>query len=85
MKKQFIVVGEDLLGNIVWGVAPTLKEAGAYVALNSYSISKPTWTYIYFGNDKPTVVGLGKIEFTDSNGKIALIGKFDLATLLNMD
>jgi hypothetical protein len=86
MKKQFVVIGQDIMGNVVWGAAPTLKEAGNFVAGQEINlVGDSVTTYIYLGKGKVTAKSATKIQFTDPNGKIAKIGNFDLTTLVNME
>lgn len=84
MKKTFIIIAVDVLGNVIWGAAPTLKETATFVLKQLPSLEKAD-AYLYTGTGKVKVLSETKIEFSDPDGKIYPLGKgFDLTNLSNL-
>lgn len=88
MKKQFIVIGQDILGNVVWGAGPTLKEASVFVRTNGGG--EDVNVYLYLGKGKVKVKSCTKnfinAEYPDDNGITILLGKgFSLTNLATLE
>ena len=81
IKKQFVIIGNDILGNIHWSAAPTLKEAAAFMRSHTNS-GEGVDGYLYIGTGKIKVTSKTKMDFSDVNGKVICLGKgFNLTDL----
>ena len=72
-----------MVGNIIWGAAPTLQESADFVSKNN--MGDLVDAYLYIGKGKVVVKARNKFRFSDKTGKIICLGKgFSLTSLKNL-